>query len=134
MKKGSNRRLPIKELRELLKFWQQKMKLLDWDIRIRYASKADILDPEQFGDGTLGQLDMCWPDEKVAQISIHPRYHKADGYNIAWNLDTLIIHELIHTHLSEKSNELPEEILVGDFEEFVCNSLGKIIYDCTNHH
>jgi hypothetical protein len=139
MNKHPEKRASIKELKDTLKFWQQRMKLSDWSIKIRYATLSEIASSDTFGDNTLGQLDCCWYNEKVAVISIHPEYHKADGFDTVWTLATLILHELIHIHLYEKSSKLPvqsqDSPRVWDFEEYICDSLAKIIYDCTiyNH-
>jgi len=125
-----NKRVSRASLKQKLKYWQRKLKMSNWDIDINYCYNKDWLN-----DDVLGQLDYCWTSEKVARISICPTYNKTDGNNIAWNIDTLILHELIHALVYDRSISLPISSMnsprVIEFEEFICDAMAKIIFDCT---
>ena len=124
------RRISLKTLEKKIQYWQKVLKLDGWKITAVFKPqhKLDPQDPD-----TAAQVVECWPLEKVAVIEFATNYPKHDGYEISWNIDTLILHELIHVLCWEKTTDLPENIQDHSkfqiFEEFLCNTLSKIIYD-----
>ncbi len=106
--------------------WQKVLKLSDWSIRIRFS------DEKQMGPNNVALLVNCSHDENAAEILIHKYYYKENGYRTLFNIDTLIIHELIHIILNKKLDSFPKMILKNkkfhNFEEFICNHFAIIIY------
>jgi hypothetical protein len=107
--------------------WQKILKLADWDITIKFTPKS------QLGGNYLARLTNVYPVEKVAVIEVLNDYYKDPGYKHNFNIDILILHELIHLFLWEEFEKLPYPIrqtkAVKEFEEFICNFLSKMIYD-----
>lgn len=113
--------------------WKKVLKLADWDIQIRYATKTDVDKDSIDPDDDIAALETCSPVEKVARIIINKNYPKFDEYGVVWNIDTLILHELIHALLYEKIHVLPDTIKdhqgMTRLEEFICDSMARIIFD-----
>lgn len=122
------RRITIRTLENKLKKWQTILKLDGWNITAKFVPQNKLLDAE-----TTAQVESCFPSEKVAVIIIYDKYLEHNGYNVSWNIDTLIIHELIHVLLWEKTDEMPASIQGHSkfklFEEFLCDSFAKILFD-----
>ena len=73
---------------KLLRYWQARLRLLDWRIRLEYKHRG----PK---DRFLGDTTM-WPRLKCATIFIakrRPRDRNNDP------IEVVVIHELIHLHL-----------------------------------
>lgn len=123
------RRIASKTLEKKKKRWQKELKLDAWDIKIKFVSAFELGD-----HNTAGQIAYCYPNEKSAYIQIVNNYYRYEGYNESWNIDTLIIHELIHVMLHDKGENMPKVIKEStkfyNYEEFICDSFAKIIYDC----
>jgi hypothetical protein len=120
-------------LQKRLAYWKPKLKLSDWDINIRYATKKEAEKQQRKEKGDLlAFAHDCDPAAKRATILIVRDYHKGAGHKTAWNVDTLILHELIHIVVWSASDAIPESIAnhskVHEFEEYVCDSLADIIY------
>jgi hypothetical protein len=116
-------------LERKLRKWIKHVKLEGWDIKIRFKPlKEDI----------AARIYHCSPVEMSAIIDIAVDYSDREGYGVSFNLDTLILHELIHVILWEKWDELPNTIKEHKkmelFEEFVCFHFAKIIYDIKRRH
>ncbi len=110
-----------------LKFWQKALKIGDWDISIKIARESYV------GEGIIAEVIYCAPVEKIAKINLLNNYMKVPGYNISFNIDTIIIHELIHVVLWDKVNFLPTKFRKNkryiESEEFICDYMAKVIYD-----
>jgi len=111
-------------LERKLRKWVRLLKLDGWNIKIRFkALKGSV----------AAQVNHCSPVERSAIIDIAVDYSMREGYGISFNVDTLILHELIHVILWEKTEQLPIKIgehpKLEDLEEFVCYHFAKIIYD-----
>ena len=121
--------------------WSKRLRLGDWTIKCRYATKTEMSlpDPDDdnnpcFDDNTIGRLHECSTPEKIAVILIRKDYYNHQGYGVYWNLDTLIIHELIHIILnigkqsSKMGKKIQENSAFESFEEFACDSFAAILY------
>ena len=95
---------------------------------------SDDKDKPYFDDDTIGCLMECSISEKIAVVGIRRTYYEHDSYKVSWNLDTLIIHEIIH--IIEKVGKLNCNIPKGikkrrdfiNFEEYNCDTFAAIIY------
>lgn len=130
-----------KTLQKKCNTWARRLRLGDWSITCRYATKSEMqkLDPEDndepcFDESTIGRLQECSIPEKIAVVLIRRNYYDHDGYGVSWNLDTLIIHELIHIieKVGKKNSGIPRKIDdrrdFGNFEEYNCDAFAAIIY------
>lgn len=120
-------------LEKKLTKWQKILKLSDWEITIRYATKKDL--EEIGGDKERNDIALvsdCDTAAKRATILINRNYHKMAGYKKSWNVDTLILHELIHVVVWLHSEAIPDKIYkhrkVYEFEEFICDCFADVIY------
>ena len=110
-------------LESRLRKWQKKLKLDGWHIKIRYKSCGE----------DAAAMVFCEPLERTAIINVHPQYYLKEGYRISWDLDSLIVHELLHVEMWEEINKLPqkmrEHVKFEAFEEYLCFRYAKIIVD-----
>ncbi len=125
------RRISNKTLENRIKKWQHVLKLDGWTIRFKFVSPMKM-ENDKF---ILAMVNHCSPNEKVADLLFNNKYQTYTGFGVSWNIDTLIIHELIHVHLYEKAEPF-EATLNKDnidvfeaMEEFICDSFAKIIFD-----
>lgn len=129
-----------KTLQNKCNTWAKRLRLGDWTITCKYATKPEMdkVDPEDgstyFDENTIGCLMECSIPEKIAVIGIRRNYFDHDGYKVSWNLDTLIIHELIHIieKVGKKNSGIPKKIDrrrdFTNFEEYNCDAFAAIIY------
>lgn len=107
--------------------WKKHLRLTDWDITIRYGTKKEV------GNNTLACLDTCSHAEKIARVIVSKDYFKDEDFAVVWNLDTLILHELIHIVLKAEEDKIPESIRnhkrVHNLIEFTCDTFAKTIFD-----
>jgi len=84
------------ELRRLTRKWQERLRLNDWDIKARFATKDEA-------KATWG-LCTPTPNTKTAQIHIaNPRWFKESDKEIEgylWDPEVTIVHELLHIHFA----------------------------------
>lgn len=106
--------------------WQKKLKLNYWDIKIK------IVSPTQTQQ--MIALVSCYPDKETATIWINSQYKYLSGYNKAWTLESVILHELIHILLWRDVEDLPENIKNNnkfqDFYEYVCDLIADYYNSC----
>ena len=126
------RRVSEKTLENRINKWKHILKLDGWSIRFKFVAPMKM---EEKDKTILAMVKHCSPNEKVADLLFNNKSPSYEGFDSSWNLDTLIIHELIHVHLYEKS-ELLAQGLTDDvveifeiLEEFICDSFAKIIFD-----
>ena len=113
--------------------WKKVLRLGDWDIVCRYATRAERDDPDRLNGGeNVAILEECSIPEKIAVIIISRDYFNHEGHGVSWNLDTLILHELCHIiqkmgkHGMSKRTEKSSKFI--HFEEHICDSFAAIIY------
>lgn len=113
--------------------WVKHLKLEGWTLKVKFkvVLLEDGKNPEDPYEAA--EVEHCSPVERTAVINIAKDYCDRKGFGVSFNLDTLIIHELIHVILWDEWERLPERIRkhrgMENFEEFVCFHFSKIIYD-----
>jgi hypothetical protein len=112
--------------------WKKVLRLGDWNITCRYANSSEMKDKETMNEDDIGVLEQCHIHEKIALILINKHYYNHNAFGLSWNLDTLILHELIHIiqsmamqSLTKKMKESPK---MDQVEEFNCDTFAAIIY------
>ena len=128
------RRIADKTLRAKISKWKKTLKMSDWTIKAKFVPPHVLKEnPLEFEYETVAYVKSVYPDELVAEIEFNSRYYEVEGYKLSWNIDTIIIHELIHVLLHEKTEAFHpstrESSKLYNYEEFICNSFSKIIYD-----
>lgn len=118
----------IATIRRKINKWKKVLGLDAWRIKARYVPSSELLDED-----TIAQVDYCYPAERQAQIAVDENYHLNPEIDEVFNIDSILVHELIHIMLWDRTDSLPEKIKdeesITSLEEFVCNSFAKIIYD-----
>jgi hypothetical protein len=107
-----SREVVQKYVAEKLTFWQQSLKLSDWQISWAMAHRSDLK------PNTVGQIHWDMPKKSAAILVLDP-----GDYNMPFNamlddMELTIIHELIHLKLtslphSEASRGSEEQAVVG---------------------
>lgn len=110
------------------RYWQKVLKMTDWNIKIKFVPKYKLSDIN-----SIAELESISGNEKAAQIFISSSYHSYDGYNLYWNIDTIILHEMIHIKIDRQREQLNKKLIKSDkfydFEEFICDTFSNLIYD-----
>lgn len=80
-------------LRTICYWWQQRLRLVDWAVDIRYARE------HEFGPESTSAGDVSWLEEaKMARIRLlDPIDYKPDTYT-GYDEERTIVHELLHLH------------------------------------
>jgi len=131
----------VSTLQKKCKRWAKALRLGDWDITCRYATKSELdqrcessKDEICFDENTIGRLHQCSIPEKIALVLIRRNYFDHEAHGVSWNIDTLIIHELIHIIeiVGKKNCNIPKKINdrkdFEDFEEYNCDTFAAIMY------
>jgi hypothetical protein len=78
------------DLEAMCREWQERLKLRDWRVRIRYSEKFEL-------DGHQGRC-ITQRSLKTALIRINPFCERGDPDDPWGPLEEIIIHELLHLH------------------------------------
>lgn len=95
------------ELRRLTRKWQERLRLLDWDIKVRFATKDEAEDI----------WGIAYPANTTKEAVIHianPRWFKdlgPDCYQA--DAEVTVVHELLHLHFAPLNHR------TGSFKEMV---------------
>lgn len=116
--------------------WKKILKLQNWSISVRYANKKEI--DEQNKKIIAAYVSHCDCAAKRASILVNRKYYEIVGYKTAWNVDTLLLHELIHIAIWSQTIRIPDTIAghksIENLEEFICDFFGDIIYNIFYHN
>ena len=99
--------LTVREVRQSLARWQQVMKVSDWEIDVKVVAERTMLreinenQPEggwADDDDSSAHALLVWvrPEEQVAKILFHRDIKSDPEYGIVFDLESLVIHELLH--------------------------------------
>ncbi len=80
-------------LAQVLERWQERLKLRDWHITIRFATYADM------DNGDAQGLCQCDEEQRQARIRIlHPDHYPSDSW-LPQDIEATVVHELLHVLL-----------------------------------
>lgn len=126
------------ELNERLDYWADILGLSGWDIKTKIVDKAtmnkivsslDTKDPDP-SDIVMGAVVEHYPAEQAASIVFLKDADKEFGLQL--NIDTLILHELIHVVVGEQFERLPKVAKSSprtkELEEFICDFFARKLY------
>lgn len=115
-----------KVLKAKLSLWQKKMDMADWEISIEYA------DAKKLGEKSVAMIEVDEHLDRIAKMYILQDYYKVEHYNVRYNLDTIILHELCHAFMNNIMQPIPgkvrKRIYLHDFEEWLCDNIADLIY------
>lgn len=107
------------KMQERCVFWQQKLRLTDWDIKVSIAPALEMTYPN-----AQGQV-RWFADEKAANIKlVDPADSARQSYIRPYNIEEVLIHELIHLHLHHWE---PEETAEKSAQEFAINAIAAAL-------
>lgn len=82
-----------------LLYWQQRLRLRDWDILLTIGRMGDL------GAGTLGDCDLGSGCKRQAKIRLlHPDDIPGQQFwfdGDSWDWELTLVHELLHIHLQD---------------------------------
>lgn len=110
--------MTLEQLRSLCLKWQERLRLLDWDIKVRWARK----DEEERVWGEV-EKDVHAKTATIAMVSPkHPDWGKSDHPR---DIETILVHELLHLHTA------PFEFKLGSphhtTEENLVNQIARLL-------
>ncbi len=126
------------ELESKLDFWADVLGLSGWDIKTKIVNKQKLMETIEKLDGKKSEPDdIClgavvehYQSEQVASILFLKDADKEFGLQL--NLDTLILHELIHIASGEQFERLPKAAKISpktkELEEWVSDFFARKIY------
>ena len=90
---------------KLLRTWQKRLRLQDWEIALSFVKSLDMSGPN------LGEIKI-YPDHRAADICLL----REEDYpqNLPWYVDmeSVLVHELLHIHFNPLSS--PEKNVQED--------------------
>lgn len=102
--------MTLAKARRIARKWQERMRLVDWDVKVQWADKKDEADHWGYVSKDL--------HAKTATIYIcHPR--NKDWQNADRDIETIIVHELGHLYCAPfdfklaSKNHVAEEVFVN---------------------
>jgi hypothetical protein len=96
--------MTIEELRDRCVYWQKRLRLQDWDVRLSLVRQWEV--PNDFGT-----CDPC-VSKKIATLKILDRIDEGDPSDIeAYDAEKTLVHELLHMHFAAfaATDDTPEE-------------------------
>lgn len=98
------------DLEPMVREWQERLRLLDWDIVSKYERMDEMPDGKQ---GTMGWTLM----KKQAVMRVldpidYPRYCK----DFPQDIEATVVHELLHLHLEPAAPDKKDDAAFGLFE------------------
>lgn len=98
-----------KELQRHLRYWQKRLRLTDWTVTIRFASKKELCD----GDEDISQgLNVYNLNARTSEILvIRPDDYDPSTYpnKEQQDIENTVVHELLHLHLAPWQTESEAE-------------------------
>jgi len=110
------------ELLELVEYWQEALRLRDWDIKIRYAYQAEI--PESYAQNWIDVMKKrC-----IIKIS-YPEEHGELEYD--YDPEQYILHELIELHfapfkIAEEGEDDSKHVAQEQAIDFLADAILKL--------
>jgi hypothetical protein len=118
-------RIKHETLQKKKRFWQTILGLSEWHIKMSFVKPKAI-------EGDIALLKTISNVEKVAVILINEEYYLEPEYGTVWNLDTVILHELVHVLLDEPIRRLAKKIKENtrfkELEEWICDKFAYLVY------
>ena len=104
-------------LRDRLAFWQGRLKLDDWSVKLVISAPADLR------PGTLGNIN--WDaGKKTAMIKVlTAASRESSSHDVLQEMEFTVLHELIHLELAQ----LPRTEQSRSAEEFAVNHLAEAL-------
>jgi hypothetical protein len=109
----------LQQLRKLSSKWQTRLRLLDWDIYVRWAFKQENEDV----------WGICYPSNTTKEAVIimqNPRlYKELDPDYYQADVEVTLVHEILHLHFAPFNNpsgshmEMIEEIIVSHLAQLL---------------
>lgn len=96
-----------KELNKQLKYWQKRLRLQDWRIKVKLSQSAEMTD--------LANLTP-WREEKEALIRIDKRGHPTGIAGGKYDNEMLLLHELLEIywgHITIDTNHTEKETAIN---------------------
>lgn len=86
--------MKLTDLKRLTQKWQERLKLLDWDITVRWARDDESID--SYGTCAVN------PERKEAELALqHPdKWTSEDKADPTSDFEIFVVHELSHCHFS----------------------------------
>ncbi|CCF83479.1 hypothetical protein [Nitrolancea hollandica] len=81
-----------RDLEDRLWYWQRKLRLQDWDIKIRFVTRKEM-------DGKDGQVNYHSHIKRARIDILHPDEERPGAVE-PLDIENTIVHELLHIHLS----------------------------------
>jgi hypothetical protein len=107
------------ELNKLKTKWQTRLKLLDWTVKVRFATEKERKDPKRDWIAVMHP----YLDTKTAEIIVlHPKYINV-GDRDETDIEVLIAHELVHVHFAP----FKTKGALADIEESLVHHLSLLL-------
>lgn len=113
-------RVVTPNLQTICTYWQKRLRLQDWDIKIKYERFRRM--QNSTGQIPWGQIQMNQEYRSARILILHP----SDNEQARGDIEETVVHELLHIHFSEVR---PQAIKPGDdiAEERVINALAQAL-------
>ncbi len=110
--------MTLKQLRSLGLKWQERLRLLDWDVKYRFAKKGEC-------DEAWGLTERDWHSKTATIIMVSPDnpYWGTDDH--PRDFETILVHELLHIHMAPFAFEVGSPSHTT--EENIVNQVSRLL-------
>ncbi|MUK89144.1 hypothetical protein GMD78_12245 [Ornithinibacillus sp. L9] len=110
--------LSEEQLQEMLKYWQEKLRLQDWIIEVKVRRERDMMqDSLACVNWTLSK--------KMATISILDQVDYDPSFIWVRDMENDLVHELLHLQLAPISDHFKDNEFYSTFEEQAIESIAS---------
>ena len=90
------------QLEECLAYWQRELRLQDWDIKLEFA-RRHVMETDASAQSQWWSLDKSG---RIKMLDSHD--YEGAGWVNPQDMESDLVHELLHCHLRSKELEIPE--------------------------
>lgn len=117
------------KLEQIMRYWQEKLKLQQWRIEIELASEERMLAKGHSPANGLNDyhLDAL---ESFIQISL-PEFQKRRNFSPV-DVEQVVVHELLHLHFAPLGIDVEDP--KATFEEQLCQTISRTLVELKRQH
>jgi hypothetical protein len=112
--------LTEKQLQEKARYWQEVLRLRDWDLIVKKENK------KSFDDSTEGNCEFL-VSSKCAYIRILNEDDYPDDSWVPQDMELTLVHELLHLHFAQIREHSDSVPLYEDFEEQAISAISEAL-------
>ena len=117
-----------KKLEKLLKIWQKRLRIQDWDIKIKFARQTEL--GEVTGITADGSCNVASYSKEAWILILDP----VDRVDSSDSIEHILVHELLHVAMPARELKLTFNYDLPEFVKYeeIVDSLSKVLMEAYN--